>query len=114
MDALDTKAKGYDVTISFPREGIGTSAEAMALLKGARNPEPGKKLIDWATTPAMQSLYAKYKINFIPTHPDVKVEPSLAEVLKDAKIFPIDDVYAGANRKRIAERWVNEVLNLKE
>ena len=27
VDALDTKAKGYDVTISFPKEGIGTAAE---------------------------------------------------------------------------------------
>jgi iron(III) transport system substrate-binding protein len=25
VDALDTKAKGYDVTISFPKEGIGTA-----------------------------------------------------------------------------------------
>ena len=30
------------------------------------------------------------------------------------RIFPIDEAYAGANRKRIVERWVNEVLNLKE
>jgi len=114
VDALDTKAKGYDVVISFPREGIGTSAEAIALLKGAKNPEPGKKLIDWATSPAMQSLYAKHKINFVPAHPEVKVEPTLAEVLKGAKIFPIDDAYAGANRKRVVERWINEVLNAKE
>jgi iron(III) transport system substrate-binding protein len=114
VDALDTKAKGYDVTISFPKEGIGTSAEAVALLKGAKNPALGKKLIDWATAPAMQSLYAKYTINFVPAHPDVAVEPGLAEVLKGAKIFPIDDAYAGANRKRIVDRWVNEVLNLKE
>ena len=114
VDALDTKAKGYDVTISFPKEGIGTSAEAIALLKGAKNPALGKKLIDWATSPAMQGLYAKHKINFVPAHPDVAVEPGLAEVLRGAKIFPIDDAYAGANRKRIVERWVNEVLNLKE
>jgi len=114
VDALDTQAKGYEVLISFPREGIGTSAEAIALIKGAKNPELGKKLIDWAASPAMQSLYAKYKINFVPAHPDVKVEPALALVLKGAKIFPIDDAYAGANRKRIVERWVSEVLNLKE
>jgi iron(III) transport system substrate-binding protein len=114
VDALDTKAKGYDVVISFPKEGIGTSAEAIALVKGAKNPELGKKLIDWATSPAMQRLYAPHKINFVPAHPDVKVDPSLAEVLKGAKIFPIDDAYAGANRKRIVERWVNEVLNLKD
>ena len=111
VDALDTKAKGYEVTISFPREGIGTAAEGIALIKGARNPDAAKKLIDWATSPSMQNLFAKYKINFVPANPDVTIEPSLAEVLKGAKIFPIDADYAGANRKRIVERWVAEVLN---
>jgi hypothetical protein len=105
VDALDTKAKGYDVTISFPNEGIGTAAEGIALIKGAKNPELGKKLIDWATSPAMQGQFAKYKFNFVPANPAVALEPSLAEVLKGAKLFPIDADYAGANRKRIVERW---------
>ena len=111
VDALDTKAKGYEVTISFPKEGIGTAAEGIALIKGAKNPALGKKLIDWATSPAMQSQFAKYKINFVPAHPDVPLEPGLAAVLKDAKLFPIDADYAGANRKRIVDRWIAEVLN---
>ncbi|MET0731727.1 MAG: ABC transporter substrate-binding protein [Casimicrobiaceae bacterium] len=110
VDALDTKAKGYEVSISFPKEGIGTAAEGIARIKGAKNPELGKKLIDWATSPAMQNQFAKYKINFVPAHPDVALEPSLAAVLKDAKIFPIDADYAGANRKRIVERWIAEIL----
>lgn len=110
VDALETKAKGYDVVISFPQEGIGTSAEAIALIKGAKNPEGGKKLIDFATSPAMQSKLAEFKVNFVPAHPEVKTEASLAEVLKGAKIFPIDEDYAGANRKRVIERWVKEVL----
>jgi iron(III) transport system substrate-binding protein len=110
VDALKTKQEGYDVAISFPNEGIGTSVEAIALLKGAKNPEVGKKLINWATSPAMQNLYARYKINFVPAHPDVKIEPGLAEVLKGAKIFPIDEAWAGQNRKRVVERWINEVL----
>ena len=84
VDALDTKAKGYDVTISFPKEGIGTAAEGIALIKGAKNPAAAKKLIDWATSSAMQSQFAKYKINFVPASPDVALEPSLAEVLKGA------------------------------
>jgi len=111
VDALDTKAKGYDVAISFPKEGIGTSAEAIALIKGAKNPDTGKKLIDWATSAQMQSLFAKHKINFVPASPDVKVEPSLAAVLQGAKIFPIDAKYAGANRKQVVDRWVAEILN---
>ncbi|MCC7325925.1 MAG: ABC transporter substrate-binding protein [Burkholderiales bacterium] len=111
VDALDTKAKGYDVAISFPKEGIGTSAEAIALIKGAKNPDTAKKLIDWATSAQMQSLFAKYKINFVPANPEVKVEPSLAAVLQGAKIFPIDAKYAGANRKQVVDRWIAEVLN---
>jgi iron(III) transport system substrate-binding protein len=54
------------VSISFPSEGIGTAAEAIALLKGAKNPVQGKKLIDWATSPAMQGQFAKHQINFVP------------------------------------------------
>ena len=111
VDALDTKAKGYDVVISFPKEGIGTAAEAIALIKGAKNLDAAKKLIDWATSPAMQSQFSKYKINFIPANPAVTLEPSLAEILKGAKIVPIDPDFAGANRKRIVDRWVAEVLN---
>ena len=110
VDALETKAKGYDVVISFPKEGIGSSAEAIALIKGAKNPEAAKKLIDFATSPAMQSKLAENKVNFVPANPEVQTEPSLAEVLKGARIIPIDDEYAGANRKRIVERWVKEVL----
>ena len=110
VDALETKAKGYDVVVSFPKEGIGSSAEAIALIKGAKNPEAAKKLIDFATSAAMQSKLAENKVNFVPANPDVKTEASLAEVLKGANIFPIDDDYAGANRKRIVERWVKEVL----
>lgn len=110
VDALETKAKGYDVVISFPKEGIGTSAEAIALIKGAKNPDSARKLIDFATSAAMQSKLSEFKVNFVPANPEVKTAPALAEVLKGARIFPIDDKYAGANRRRIIDRWVKEVL----
>ena len=35
-------------------------------------------------------------------------------MLKDAKIIEIDDTWAGANRQRIVQRWVAEVLNAGE
>jgi len=110
-DALDTQAKGYDVTISVPKEGIGSAAEGIALIKRAKNPELGKKLIDWATSPTMQSNFAKYNINLVPAHPDAVLAPGLREILKGGKFFSIDADYAAANRKRIVDRWVAEVLN---
>ena len=97
--------------ISFPKEGIGSAAECIALVKGNKNGDAAKKLIDWATSPAMQSLLAPAKINFLPAHPKVAADPDLAAALKDAKIIEIDDKWAGDNRKRIVDRWVAEVLN---
>ena len=38
VDALDTKAKGYDVAISFPKEGIGTAAEGDRADQGRQEP----------------------------------------------------------------------------
>jgi iron(III) transport system substrate-binding protein len=111
VDALFTRQKGYDVQISFPKEGIGSAAECIALIKGAKNLDNGKKLIDWATSPDMQSLLAPNKINFIPAHPKVATDPALADILKGAKIIEIDDTWAGANRQRMIERWIAEVLN---
>src|SRR5437868_6533189 len=111
VDALFTRQQGYDVQLSFPKEGIGSAAECIALVKGAKNPDAGKKLIDWATSPAMQSLLAPNRINFIPASPKVETEPGLAAVLKNANIIEIDDVWAGANRARIVQRWIAEVLN---
>ena len=63
-----------------------------------------------AVVEAVTARLAKVTIGN-PAHPEVPVEPGLAEVLKGAKIFPIDDAYAGANRKRIVERWVKEIAN---
>jgi iron(III) transport system substrate-binding protein len=111
VDALFTRQKGYDVQISFPKEGIGSAAECVALVKGNKDGAAAKKLIDWATSPDMQSLLAPAKINFLPAHPKVAPDPDLASILKDAKIIEIDDKWAGDNRKRIVDRWVAEVLN---
>jgi iron(III) transport system substrate-binding protein len=111
VDALYTRQQGYDIQISFPSEGIGSAAECIALIKGARNTDAAKQLIDWSVSPAMQSLYVDEKINFLPANPQVKPDPAMAAMLKNAKIIEIDDTWAGANRQRVITRWVAEVLN---
>src|SRR3954464_12937007 len=111
VDALFTRQKGYDVQISFPKEGIGSAAECIALVKGNKNGAAAQKLIDWAASPDMRSLLAPAKINFLPAHPKVAPAPDLVAVLKTANIIEIDDRWAGENRKRIVDRWIAEVLN---
>lgn len=110
VDALKTQQAGYDVVISFPKEGIGSAAEGIALIKGAKHPGLAKKLIDWATTDQMQKFYEDYKINFIPAYPGVKTQATLTSVLQGANVFAIDSEYSGLNRKRIVDMWINTVL----
>ena len=59
-----------------PRKASARRPRRSRSIKGAKNADAGKKLIDWATSPAMQRLFAKHKINFVPAHPDVKTEAS--------------------------------------
>src|SRR5258708_12890323 len=75
VDALFTKQKGYDVQISFPKEGIGSAAECIGLVKGNKNGAAPRKLIDWAPIPAIQPPLPPPNITFLPPHPTVTRDP---------------------------------------
>lgn len=109
VDALEVQQTGYDVTISYPKEGLVAGIEAMALVKGAKQPEIAKKFLDWASTVRMQRIYEASKINLIPSNPEVKVTNPGLDMSK-VKILPLDLKWAGENRDRLVERWINEVL----
>ncbi len=46
VDALETKSQGHDVVVSYPKEGVAYAVEAMAMIKGAKQPELAKKFLD--------------------------------------------------------------------
>ncbi|MBO8154483.1 ABC transporter substrate-binding protein [Thermovirga sp.] len=109
VDALEMLQKGYDVTISYPKEGVVAGVEAMGLVMGAKHPELAKKFLDWASTERMQKIYEESKINLIPSNPNVKVSNPMLD-MSNINILPLDIQWAGENRERLVERWVNEVL----
>lgn len=111
VDALDTQDKGYPVVISFPKEGTSDTVEAIALIKGAKHPDQGKRLIDWAVSDKMQSLYATLRINFLPTSPRVEIPASVKLNLKRAKFINYDLQWVGQNRKRLVDKFVQEILS---
>src|SRR5262249_27469251 len=49
-DAMEAKKKGYDMTVTFPKEGVAAVIEGVALVKGAKNREQAAKFIDWTFT----------------------------------------------------------------
>ena len=45
-DAMEAKKKGYDMVVTFPKEGVAAVIEGVALVKGAKNRELATKFID--------------------------------------------------------------------
>jgi len=111
VDALDIQDKGYPVVITFPREGTSDTVEAIALIKGAKHPGQARRLIDWAVSDKMQSLYATLRINFLPTSTRVEVPASVKLTLTRAKFINYDLQWVGQNRKRLVDRFVKEILS---
>ena len=110
VDALEMQQTGYDVVISYPVEGVVYGVEAMGLVKGAKNPEPARRFLDWAAGPDMQRIYERERINLIPTHPDVKLENPALD-MKDVNLLELDIEWSGRERTRLVERWVNEIVH---
>ena len=103
-------AKGYDVVITTPREGVAAVIEPVAILKNAKNRELARRFVEYATSPAMQNLFAKNGTGVLPTHPDAAVDPGAVDIVRDAKLLPVDLDWVGRNRKRLVDQWVNEVI----
>jgi iron(III) transport system substrate-binding protein len=109
VDALDIQQQGYDVVISYPKEGVTYGVEASGILKGAKNLDSAKKLMDWASSKRLGEVMVAEKINYIPTRPDVKVtNPALD--MSTVKLLDADIAWKGQNRKAYVERWVDEII----
>ena len=97
-------------TCWVPREGVAAVIEGVALVKGARNREQATKFIDWTFSKDMQDLLDKNDVYMLPTLPDASIDASVQSLMKEAKLLPVDLEWVGKNRKRLVERWVNEVI----
>lgn len=101
--------EGFPVSIVFPSEGVGYEVAAMSILQGATHLEAARALVDWMTSAAGQQALSDNKTYFMPIRPDVSAGegvPSLDEIT----LISFDPEFAAANRQRLVDRWVEEVL----
>jgi iron(III) transport system substrate-binding protein len=101
--------EGFPVEVVFPSEGVGYEVAAMSILRGAQNLEQAKALVDWMTSERGQSQLAAVKTYFLPIRADVFAGegiPSLDEI----NLVSYDPAFAAANRERLVDRWLEEVL----
>jgi iron(III) transport system substrate-binding protein len=106
---LQLAEEGYPLRIVFPREGVGFEAPAISIVKGAPHPEAARKLVDWFLTLDGQNVITDARTFFFPVLAKARVAKGLP-ALDQVPLAAYDAVWAGEHKKRLVDRWINEVL----
>ncbi len=104
--------KGYPLKVVFPSEGVGFENPAVSILKGAKNIEAAKILADWLVSKQGQDVLSSAKTYFYPVNPKAELGKGMP-AFASLKTVAINTEWAGQNKKRLVEKWVNEVLPAK-
>jgi iron(III) transport system substrate-binding protein len=104
-DQVKLISQGYPLEISFPKEGTGFEVAALSLIKGGPQLNTAKKLYDWMLGEEAGKILAK---SFLAVFADVPLQPG-AVPLSKVKVVDQDDQWAGDNKDRLTEKWLNEV-----
>jgi iron(III) transport system substrate-binding protein len=106
---LQLADEGYPLQLAFPKEGVGFEAPAISIVRGAPHLDAAKKLVDWFLTVDGQNTITDAKTYFFPVHPKAKLMKGLPP-FDQIPIMKYDAVQAGQDKKRLVDRWINEVL----
>jgi len=101
--------EGYPLKITFPKEGVGFEAPAISILKGAPHLDLAKKLVDWAISIPGQNAIIDAKTFFFPVHAKANLAKGLP-AFNEIPTINYDAIWAGKEKKRLVDRWINEVL----
>jgi iron(III) transport system substrate-binding protein len=101
--------EGYPLKVTFPKEGVGFEAPAISILKGAPHPDLAKKLVDWSITLEGQNVLTDAKTYFFPVLPKAKLAKGLPS-FDEIPTINYNAIWAGKEKKRLVDRWINEVL----
>jgi len=101
--AAKSKAAGAPLDIIIPSEGIGWDMEATAIMKGTKNLEAAKTLVDWSVTEDANRMYNEgYAVIAIPglAKPVEHFPDGILEAMIENNFE-----WAAENRERILAEW---------
>ncbi len=103
MRGAREKTNGAPIDLILPKEGAGWDMEASSIVKGTKNLDAAKKLMDWVASKGANELYGKYYA--LVAHPEVKSAPANYPVDAEAKMAKNDFAWMAENRERILAEW---------
>jgi iron(III) transport system substrate-binding protein len=101
--AARQKKQGAPIDIVFPSEGSGWDMEATALVKGTKNLEAAKTLVDWSVTDKAMKLYNEGYAVVAISKMSQPVEHLPANMLEH--MAKNDFQWAALNRAKILAEW---------
>ncbi len=104
-DQVKLISQGYPLKLVFPKEGTGFEVASMSLIKGGPQLETAKKLYDWMLAEEAAKIMAN---NYLSVFAKVPLKDG-AIPLSKVKVINQDDEWAGKNKDRLVEKWLNEV-----
>lgn len=103
MRGAREKTNGAPIDLILPKEGAGWDMEASSIVKGTKNLDAAKKLMDWVASKQANELYGKYYA--LVAHPEVKSAPANYPADAEAKMAKNDFTWMAENRERILAEW---------
>ncbi len=102
-NALEYVAGGAPVKIAYVEDGTTTSPDGVAMVKGAPNPEPAKRFIDWALSKATQEALVK-EAGRRSVRKDVAA-PGNVKPLSELTLVKLKSVEELGGTKAMIEKW---------
>jgi iron(III) transport system substrate-binding protein len=98
------KRSGAPIELIFPKEGLGWDVEASGIMKGTKNLEAAKKLVDWMSSKEANQISSNWWA--IVAYPGIakKVE-GIPDNYEKLLIAPNDFNWSAKNRERILAEW---------
>ena len=96
---------GAPMEMIIPEEGIGWEMQVVAIMKGIKNLEDSKRLIDWTLGRGMELFGERQSI--IADTSKITPDPKLPNFFKEVNAKLIDNkfAWAAANKDRIVKKW---------
>jgi len=111
-DMVKLASLGFPLEIVAPCEGTGYEVGALSIISGAKNPGLGKRWVEFALRPDIQSRSLEVKSYQVPSNVKARVAPESPD-LALIKLIDYDFATYGspATRARLLARWDREVKN---
>ncbi|MBM3569308.1 MAG: putative 2-aminoethylphosphonate ABC transporter substrate-binding protein [Alphaproteobacteria bacterium] len=103
MRGAREKSQGAPIDIILPKEGAGWEMEATGIVKGTKNLDAAKALVDWTVTRGANEMYGKWYA--ILAHQGMSAAPPNYPAGAEAAMVKNDLAWMANNRQKILDEW---------